>query len=105
MQNSNEAMREALNMALNALFGWQLGQTTRKEHAAAVAAIKAALALPYRQCDVGTAEEQYSRMFRKCYEWMCRDCKSNDKDFRKCALSWAQMPCEEEATDGDKEGL
>ena len=56
---------------------------------------RAALATPPRNCDIGTADEQYSRMYRKCYEWMCADCKASDKDFRKCALSWAQMPCEE----------
>ena len=54
-------------------------------------AIDAALAAPPRNCDVGTAEEQYSRMFRECYEWECMDCKQN-KDLRKCALSWAQKP-------------
>lgn len=52
---------------------------------------KAALAEPVRNYEVGTAEEQYSRMFRECYEWMCMDCKQN-KDLRKCALSWAQKP-------------
>lgn len=56
---------------------------------------KNALAEPVKNCEVGTAEEQYSRMFRECYEWMCMDCKSIDKDFRKCALSWAQKPYKE----------
>ena len=45
------AMRSALNIALSTLFGWQLGQTTRAEHVAAVNAIKAALAAPARNCD------------------------------------------------------
>ena len=59
---------------------------------------KAALAAPPRNCDVGTEGEQYSRMFRECYQWMCMDCKQN-KDLRKCALSWAQKPYKE---GGDK---
>ena len=48
---NSAAMREALNIALPALLGWQLGQTTRKEHEVAVAAIKRALAAPARNCD------------------------------------------------------
>ena len=59
--------------------------------AARVAAAMRAYKNEPRNCDVGTAEEQYSRMFRECYECMCMDCKQN-KDLRKCALSWAQLP-------------
>ena len=45
------AMREALDLAHETLIGWQLCKTTRAEHAATVAAIKAALAEPARNCD------------------------------------------------------
>lgn len=99
------AMREVV-MALAAVIlpprdkagegGWLAWVRAMQEKA------RAALAKPPRQCDVGTAEEQYSRMLRKCYEWMCIDCKQSDKDFRKCAISWAQMPYKEGESDGSK---
>ena len=104
MEANNKAMREALNMAFNALLGWQLGQTTRKEHSAALSAIRAALALPRRQCDVGTAEEQTARYDKFCntnrtVEKCCTDCPALGT--ADCELLWAQIPYNEsEATDG-----
>ena len=61
---------------------------------------KEALALPRRNCDVGTAEEQYERHKKLCSR-ACLSCPVHKEfDFRKalswsCQLVWAQMPYEE----------
>lgn len=86
-----KVLREAVVLALS-LLDLKEGVPYKTVSQKDIDFMKAALAAPPRQCDVGTAEEQYSRMFRECYEWTCADCKSSDKDFRKCALSWAQKP-------------
>ena len=96
--NSNEAIREALVKIKDI--------NDRRPHDAAGYEINdiidAALAAPPRNCDVGTAEEQYDRWSRFCqyrnaplsqnrscfgcpvYDAM-RNCKST------CELIWAQM--------------
>lgn len=61
-------------------------------------AISAALAAPPRQCDVGTAGDQIKRFTHYCNSKVCnrRDCACGYEElFRhKCAIRWAQMPCE-----------
>ena len=67
---------------------------------------KVALALPRRNCDVGTDEEQ-DRMFRT----YCRDndcnhfCGRCPNRYRpvNCGIFWAQMSCESEAKNGPQE--
>lgn len=60
----------------------------------------AALAAPPRNCDVGTAEEQYERHKKLCSR-ACLSCPVHKEfDFRKalrwsCQLVWAQLPYEE----------
>lgn len=54
---SDEKLRKALDVVLSALLGWQTGRTTRSEHAAAVKAARAALALPPRNCDLAEVAE------------------------------------------------
>ena len=59
--------------------------------------IDAALALPRRNCDVGTAEEQTSRFNAFCcayhsHEECCRICPAKGKG--ECEFAWAQLPCE-----------
>ncbi len=63
-------------------------------------AIQKAISKPPRNCDVGTADEQYKRH--------CAYCKKN-KDFscapvmcRKCYADWTQTPYVEEDSDGEK---
>lgn len=49
------------------------------------------LAIPLRQCDVGTAEEQMKRQ----YDTMCNTtnaCPDSDWSCRKCFAHWAQTP-------------
>ena len=60
------------------------------------------LALPSRNCDVGTAEEQAERMDAYCarygerigYGWHCEKCPLCSID--RCDLVWAQMPYNEQ---------
>lgn len=62
--------------------------------------IRAALAAPPRQCDVGTAEEQMIRFENFCFA----DCNANCPLYNNpkirtsegCALAWAQMPSRKE---------
>lgn len=66
--------------------------------------VKAALAAPPRNCDVGTVEEQVERFREFCDDEKgsrehCRNCRlCNAVD---CELAWSQMPCE--AEDGGAE--
>ena len=60
---------------------------------------EAALALPRRQCDVGTAEQQAERMRRQFCAKQKRDgiidcsrCPIRHAYRRDCTLAWAQMP-------------
>ena len=52
-----------------------------------------------RNCDVGTAEEQYTRVRAFCKRHKvglrCVDCPVNGVLPKNCALIWAQMPYEE----------
>lgn len=64
---------------------------------------KSALALPRRNCDVGTAEEQTARYYKFCSfqgNETCNDC-SLKSSCVKCEMAWAQMPYEAEEG-GDK---
>lgn len=62
-----------------------------------LAKMDAALALPPRQCDMGTAEEQ-DRRFKKFCNKHCRGsnvrypCLTCPLPVDKCQLAWAQMP-------------
>ena len=90
MQTNNK-LREAVVLALS-LLDLEDGISSKAVSQKDIDFMKAALAEPVKNCEVGTVEEQYSRMYRECYKWMCVDCKQCDKDFRKCALVWAQKP-------------
>jgi len=69
----------------------------------------AALALPLRQCDVGTAEEQEVRFMRFCEShWdlnnpdsKCAGCPLHEKVGTECEFAWAQMPYEAEEGAGE----
>ena len=63
--------------------------------------IKAALSLPRRNCDVGTAEEQVDRFNKFCLYRKCSECQFNsDKNFLECGVRWSQMPYESEVKHG-----
>ena len=60
---------------------------------------EAALDEPPRNCDVGTAEEQYARVLAFCKRhkvgFRCVDCPVNGVFPKNCALIWSQMPYED----------
>lgn len=65
-----------------------------------IAENEAALSEPVRNCEVGTAEEQYARFEAYCDNEVCNrkncgcSCKALYSD--ECALEWSQMPYESE---------
>ena len=64
---------------------------------------QAALALPPRQCDVGTAEEQTERFEDFCEQeksGCCGGCAFNKLSLSSCFSEWAQMPYEEQEGGG-----
>jgi aldehyde:ferredoxin oxidoreductase len=60
------------------------------------------LAIPLRNCDIGTAEEQSNRMRQFCAKRKingivnCGYCPIKHQYQRDCTLAWAQMPYAEE---------
>ena len=93
--------REALSDACYAMFNFLKTHygSCYEEMANALDKAKAALAEPIRNCDVGTAEEQYARVRAFCKRHKvglrCVDCPVNGVLPKNCALIWAQMPYEE----------
>ena len=90
-------MREALSDACYAMFSFLKTQNGGyEEMAKALDKAKAALADPPRNCDVGTAEEQYARFLRFCDKYEgCEGCPLYKSVFPKCYVHWVQMPYEE----------
>ena len=101
--NTNDKLREALAKADKALASisksaWFLDANfaETKEVMEAGNAIVEGLALPRRNCDVGTAEEQVERFFNFCQRHKsCDFCPSNSDSVVECATKWSQMPYEE----------
>ena len=113
MANSNEAMREALIDALAILEEDQKIALCRKGFVQiktkycdlkdAIEKCRDALALPRRQCDVGTAEEQAKHLNEWCSGRHCINCQFKGGWPDECKLQWAQMPYEEKGeNDGSK---
>ena len=61
--------------------------------------VNAALSAPPRNCDVGTAEEQYRRFLKFCHGEICEKCPVHDAI--NCKFAWAQMPYESEVKNGN----
>lgn len=60
-------------------------------------------AKPRRNCDVGTAYEQWERVKSFCNKYRtgigkCQNCPVNGIFPKRCALIWAQMPYENEVS-------
>ena len=64
--------------------------------------IKAALAEPLRNCDVGTVGEQIKRFYEYCKaNGYCDHCKHYpDRGGSDCRIRWSQMPYESEVNNG-----
>ena len=96
------AMREALEKADAALSlisksAWFIDANFAVTKAVIDArnAIEASLAELPRNCDVGTAWEQFQRFNMFCSPIKCRECKLyTEEDFHDCIFRWAQMPYE-----------
>ena len=106
--NTNEKLREALGKIENLLLDeakWADEMTNNK--AIALSIIQEALSLPRRNCDVGTAEEQYDRFLSFCKSHPinesgeCEGCPLFGR-CRSCHLEWAQLPYEKGENDEQK---
>ena len=106
MEASNvKAMREAVQSILN--LAYEVAAETEEPRCKIsndwlIKTCKAALAAPARNCDVGTAEEQFERYEKFCDSHKCADgstvCSPRCPLYKTlhCALHWAQMPYENE---------
>lgn len=112
MESNMQKMREALNRIGNiAVFvSANCGdQETAKYMTDMIMEVQSAVALPPRNCDFGTAEEQYRRWtyfckFRNESRKTCFGCpvyvEQNKGQNSTCELIWAQMPYEAHADKG-----
>ena len=88
------SLREALEALVEVVEAWKdhLPSAIRDgELSEALEKANSALALPRRNCDVGTAEEQMKRQ----HDTMCnttKACPNSDWSCKKCFAEWAQMP-------------
>lgn len=67
-----------------------------------VAEARSLLALPLRNCDMGTVAEQTARMRENCnrYKPSCKGCKYvTDLQKENCWLAWAQSPYDTQEAD------
>ena len=106
-ENNIKAMREALEQIANMgeQIDHQLGSSEETvyafRHERCLAhniseCARAALSAPPRNCDVGTANEQYARIWEFCRRHKdglrCVDCHIDGVFPKNCALIWANMP-------------
>ena len=100
--NTYEQMRNALIAARTRIVSLRRTVQDHDRAKPTLAEIDAALALPRRQCDVGTPYEQANRMRQFCAKQKrngiinCGYCPIKHQYQRDCTLAWAQMPYEEE---------
>ena len=100
MESNVQKMREALEVVRDALTTISAHENDKEFVRTWIELAKQevykALALPLRQCDVGTAEEQAERFISYCAHEECK--RDRCQLFAKacfidsCALAWAQMP-------------
>ena len=97
--NTNEKLREALEWAINECKeredgGEYLGEGSDPAFENIRWCLQEALALPRRNCDVGTAEEQADRMKEYCHDKRyCDECPLLRA--KNCEVEWSQLPYEE----------
>lgn len=105
MEGNQMKMREAVETALTTIRGVINGTISRTNNSVFGCRdkLKAALAAPSRQCDVGTAEEQEERFKHFCasnysacdVDMECCRCPL-ESEKAGCEFTWAQMPYEAE---------
>ena len=87
------AMREALVAALPIMRNCPFAYYNTTDVDAVVAVMERALSAPARQCDVGTAEEQYRRWVHFCEQRLhrCDNCPCNRPE-GGCTFMFENMP-------------
>ena len=103
MRKTLEVVRDALSTMSAHLDDVEFVRTwialTKKE-------VDTAISTPMRNCDVGSAEEQFERFNADCAKHDCYDCDVHKlwnfcKGDESCHFVWAQMPYVP-TTEGDK---
>lgn len=96
--NTNEQMRRALydaRIALSLAKNFELSKYDANEF---IEKIDAALDLPLRNCDVGTAKQQAARFRKFCKAHKpCDGCPAGGTKYTtvNCQATWSQLPHEE----------
>ena len=105
METSNvKAMRDALELCHRVIRCAIIADILRGNDAYdALNKSKAALTEPPRNCDVGTAEDQYSRFVYSCTSRKIPCRKSDTFDCTDCYAEWAQMPYKGNEIEADNE--
>ena len=90
-------LREALSEIIDLIDKWRNeGEMEHWQYSQLFDIADNALSAPPRNCDVGTTEEQYARIWEFCRRHKdglrCVDCHINGVFPKNCALIWANMP-------------
>jgi len=87
------AMREALELALDALISWLNGAIDRTTNRETIKAIRAALSAPARNCDL---PDHFQRFKARCRTISCHDCQLRHGEMGTwCAGNWMLAKAEE----------
>ena len=95
MKNNFATMHSALTSAYMVLVKAYQDhcQIPPAELARVISILEQAIAIKPRNCDEGTAKEQYERLHRFCISHECRLCPcKTDKNNGECSIAWTQMP-------------
>ena len=106
MEANNKAIREALWDILDVVHGVHHEELTPRSVVDSIEKIVSdADAVPPRNCDVGTPEEQRVRFVAWCdsHNLECDDCPLRaSRDTGDCGFEWIQMPYKEGGNNGSK---
>lgn len=116
MATEIKGARDALEKILWCL-NWMsenTGDQSTKDHLVKpIELAQAALALPRRNCEAGTPEEQAKRFHEFCFGAKCAECSAHYTPEHEteaklygrayCVTKWAQMPYEADAQKGGAE--
>lgn len=121
MEGNHMRMREVIKELLDAMYDMGIDENTvsiasestnchmnSSDILEAIRNARRALAEHPRNCDVGTAEEQFKRYLAFCHSQSrgCEHCPANKTRLHgtsNCDLAWAQMPYE--AQEGGADGV
>ena len=102
MEGNQQKMREAVEEIIEKIDAWRTDGTMEHwQYSQLFDIADAALALPLRQCDVGTAEEQVDKFGTFCISnkttiplpEKCTRCRiRGEANVHKCMFEWAQLP-------------